>query len=46
MDKDLENKLNKILEDINDIREALDEKDFQILHIEKAIDSLKEKLNS
>ena len=44
MDKELENKLNKILDDINDIREALDEKDFQILHIEKAIDSLKERV--
>jgi len=43
---ELNEKLDKILEEINDIHEALDEKDFQILHIERAIDAIKEKINS
>lgn len=43
---ELNEKLEKILEEISDIHDALDEKDYQILHIEKAIDSIKEKINS
>ena len=44
MDAELKSTLDKILEQLSDIQDQLDEKDFQILHITQELDAIKSKL--
>lgn len=46
MDAELKEKLDKVFEELSDIQDWLNEKDYQILHIMNEIDALKEKINS
>ncbi len=44
MERDLVKEIESLKEEINDLRESLDEKDFQILHIMNELDAIKARI--
>lgn len=44
MDEEIKRALESLKEEVNDLRESLDEKDYQILHIMNELDALKAKI--
>jgi hypothetical protein len=44
MDIEIKNALDKIFEELSDIQDELNEKDYQILHITQELDEIKSRL--
>ena len=44
MDAEVLKELESLREEINDLRDSLDEKDYQILHIMTELDNIKSKI--